>query len=246
MPYAEFVAKFSDVPEISAVIDARDLSMWRALGLDVGKNELGEVELATRFRGIDEQEFCVVDIETSGGVNSGQIIEIGAIRLRNGCEIGRFETFVAAPEVPENITQLTGISALDLIGAPSLKSALERFKIFLGEAVFVAHNVNFDYGFISHSLSRIGLGILLNRKLCTIDLARRTIASQKYGLDSLKELLGIHNAHHRALNDAISASEILKYAFAKLPFSVQTTEDLIKFSKSAPSMKINPNPSLAG
>ena len=61
--------------------------------------------------------------------------------------------------MPENITQLTGISTLDLIGAPSLKSALERFKIFLGEAVFVAHNVNFDYGFISHSLSRVGLGI---------------------------------------------------------------------------------------
>ena len=185
-----------------------------------------------------------MDIETTGGTTNGQIIEIGAIKMKNGAEIGRFESFIAASVVPENITELTGIKASDLVGAPNLLNVLERFKIFLGTSVFIAHNVNFDYGFISHSLNEIGLGILLNRKLCTIDLSRRTIASQKYGLGSLKELLGINNTHHRALNDAIAAAEIFKVCLTRLPFSIQTTEDLISFSKNAPSVKLKPEPVL--
>ena len=82
---------------------------------------------------------------------------------------------------------------------------MEQFKVFLGQSVFVAHNARFDYGFISATLEALGYGELLNRRLCTIDLARRTIASPKYGLGTLKEILGINNAHHRALNDAIAA-----------------------------------------
>ena len=55
----------------------------------------------------------------------------------------------------------------------------------------MAHNVRFDYGFISATLEALGYGELLNRKLCTIDLARRTIVSPKYGLGALKEVLNI-------------------------------------------------------
>ncbi|MCD8213520.1 MAG: DNA polymerase III subunit epsilon, partial [Campylobacter sp.] len=149
MSYQEFVMKFSDIKELTEIIDVREIEFWRTLGLDIIKNEQNEIELQTRFRDISEQEFCIVDIETSGGITSGQIIEIGAIKIQNGIETGRFQSFVSAPFVPENITQLTGISKNDLVGAPSLLSVLERFKIFLGTSVFIAHNVNFDYGFIS-------------------------------------------------------------------------------------------------
>ena len=107
--YHEFILRFSDIEEISSLIDVRDLDMWRTLGLDITRNEENEIELGTRFRDISEQEFCVVDIETTGGTTSGQIIEIGAIKMKNGVEIGRFESFVAANVVPENITELTGI-----------------------------------------------------------------------------------------------------------------------------------------
>ena len=86
----------------------------------------------------------------------------------------------------------------------------------------MAHNARFDYGFISATLEALG---------------RRTIASPKYGLGTLKEILGINNAHHRALNDAIAAAEIFKYSLQKLPSEVKTTEDLIEFSKSAKTVK---------
>ena len=235
--YADFVAATKQMDEYAELFDVRDVQMWRALGLDITRTAKNQIELKTRRNEIKDQIFCIVDIETSGGINSGQIVEIGALKLQNGETIGKFETFVYAPYVPENISELTGITAEHLKNAPSLAFVMEQFKVFLGQSVFVAHNVRFDYGFIGATLEAIGYGELLNRKLCTIDLARRTIASPKYGLGTLKELLGIDNTHHRALSDAIAAAEIFKYSLQKLPSEVKTTEDLIEFSKSAKTMK---------
>ncbi len=237
VPYADFIAATKQMDEYAELFDVRDVQMWRALGLDIIRTAKNQIELKTRRKEIKDQIFCVLDIETSGGINSGQIIEIGALKLQNGEIIGKFETFVYAPYVPENISELTGITAEHLKNAPSLAFVMEQFKVFLGQSVFVAHNVRFDYGFISATLEALGYGELLNRKICTIDLARRTIASPKYGLGTLKEILGINNAHHRALSDAIAAAEIFKYSLQKLPSEVKTTEDLIEFSKSAKTMK---------
>ena len=235
--YHDFIAKASDIAEITELFEPKDLSMWRALGIDIIKLDSGKITLKTRETDISDEIFCFVDIETNGGLSNGQIIEIGALKLQNGEIIGKFETFVYAPYVPENISELTGITAEHLKNAPSLAFVMEQFKVFLGQSVFVAHNARFDYGFISATLEALGYGELLNRKLCTIDLARRTIASPKYGLGTLKEILGINNAHHRALNDAIAAAEIFKYSLQKLPSEVKMIEDLIEFSKSAKTIK---------
>ena len=187
---------------------------------------------------IKDEIFCITDIETNGGIKEGQIIEIGAVKLKNGLIIDKFKSFIKADFIPEEISDLTGIVVSDLDNAPNLATVLEKFKLFLGTSVFVAHNVKFDYDFISKSLEKLDYGVLLNRRICTIELARRTIPSAKYGLGSLKELLGIHNAHHRALNDAISAAIIFKVSLERLPWTVQTVEDLIHFSKTAKSVKI--------
>ncbi|PSM52515.1 DNA polymerase III, epsilon subunit [Campylobacter blaseri] len=236
--YYDFIHNASNIEEIVELFDPKDFSMWRALGANVIKLDNGKITLKTRETNIEDQVFCIVDIETSGGINSGQIIEIGALKIKNKEIISKFETFIKAKEIPENITELTGISVEDVKNAPSLKNVLEKFRIFLGDSVFVAHNVEFDYGFISKSMENLGYGPLLNRRLCTINLARRTIPSKKYGLCYLKELLGIENTHHRALNDAISAFEVFKTSLKFLPWTVQSTEDLIEFSKKAPPVKI--------
>ena len=217
--------------------DVGEIENFFALGLELFERE-GHVGLATAERLLGEQEFCVVDIETTGSVRSGQIIEIGAIKLKGGEKIGHFSTLVFAPQVPPVITELTGITSAMLVGAPSLAHALSEFRRFLGQAVFVAHNVSFDFGFISTSLVSLGQPPLFNRRLCTVELARRTIESERYGLDVLKELLGIKNTHHRAYSDAISAGQILLHGFKKLPDWVHTPEDLITFSKTAPSLQL--------
>ncbi|MEE3704256.1 3'-5' exonuclease [Campylobacter sp. CX2-8023-23] len=236
--YYDFLQKAGEIKELTDIIEPRNLADWRLLGLELERLDNGKIAMPTRFRDLNEQVFCIVDIETSGGINSGQIIEIGAVKIQGGKEIGRFETLVWASEIPQNISELTGIYQFDLINAPRLANALESFRLFLADSVFVAHNVKFDYDFISISLTRLGFGMLLNRKICTIDLARRTIESNRYGLGTLKEILGIDNAHHRALNDAIAACEIFKECIKRLPWHIQSVEDLILFSKTAKILRI--------
>ncbi|CZE47117.1 DNA polymerase III subunit epsilon [Campylobacter geochelonis] len=236
--YHDFISKANEIDEICELFDPKDFSMWRALGLNVVKLDNGKITLKTRETNIEDEVFCIVDIETNGGIKNGQIIEIGAIKCQNGQIIDEFKTFVYADSIPENISVLTGIYPTDLKDAPALGSVLEKFRLFLSDSVFIAHNVKFDYDFISSSMEKFGFGMLLNRRICTIELARRTIASQKYGLGSLKEILGIENTHHRALSDAISAYEIFKTSLKAIPWTVQSTEDLIEFSKTAPSLKL--------
>jgi DNA polymerase-3 subunit epsilon len=101
----------------------------------------------------------------------------------------------------------------------------------LRDTTFVAHNVNFDYKFISIWFEKIELLEMLNRHICTIDLAKRTIKAEKFGLKTLKKYLDIKTEHHRALSDAISTTKIFEYILENLPAEVESVEDLIKFSQ---------------
>lgn len=195
-----------------------------------------KVLLKTAKALISEQTFCIVDIETNGShVNKGhQIIEIGAVKYKGGEILDKYESLVYAKTIPEYIQEVTNITPLMLEDAPVLKTVLEEFKLFLEDDVFVAHDIKFDYNFISNSFEKYDLGKLENRKLCTIDLARRTIKAERYGLKFLKESLNIDiDNHHRAYSDALSTTYILEMAFKNLDEKVKTVEDLIYFSKSA-------------
>ncbi len=133
------------------------------------------VRLKTRTTPIKEQKFCIIDIETNGSkVQNGQIIEIAAIKIKNGEIIDSYESLVYAKEIPEYIQEVTNITPNMLKGAPTLKDVLLEFRIFLEDTVFVAHDIKFDYNFISGSMELYNYGKLENRKLCTIDLAKRT------------------------------------------------------------------------
>ncbi len=186
----------------------------------------------TRFTDYKDETFCIVDIETNGNSpQNDQIIELGAIKYKNGKVIDRFESFVYCNFVPDYIQKITHISQNDLIGAPKLKDILSIFKRFIANSVFIAHNVRFDYNFISGSLQKYGFEELLNRRLCTIALAKKTIESEKYGLSYLKEQLHIDTGdHHRAYADALSALKIFEISLKNIPEEVKTTEDLIEFS----------------
>jgi DNA polymerase-3 subunit epsilon len=209
-----------------------------ARGFPIGENK-DKVFLKTAKTSYKDQEFVIVDIETNGSKPfNSQIIEIGAIKYKNGEILDRFESFVYAKELPEYITKLTGITADDLAYAPSQKEVLKKFKEFLKDSVFVAHNVNFDFNFLSDKLEEMGFEKLANRKLCTIDLAKKTIQSQKYGLKFLSESLGIDTlVHHRAYADALTALRVLEIAFKNVPKDIETTEVLIEFSKSGKKAK---------
>lgn len=226
---------FFDNPEL-------EFELLISNGLPLEFDDENNVYLKTSKTSIEEQTFCIVDIETNGSsVTKGfQIIELGAVKYRNGEIIDKFESLVYAKSIPEYIQEVTNINPEMLEDAPVIETVLREFKLFLEDDVFVAHNIKFDYGFISDSFEKYDLGKLQNRKLCTIDLARRTIESEKYGLRALKETLNIEvDNHHRAYYDALATTYILEESIKSLDRNiVETSEDLIKFSFSSKTKQI--------
>ena len=88
---------------------------------------------------ISEEIFCIVDIETNGGhVNKGhQIIELGAVKYKNGEIIDKYESLVYAKDIPKYIQEVTNITPSMLENAPVISTVLEEFKLFLEDDVFV-------------------------------------------------------------------------------------------------------------
>ena len=189
----------------------------------------------TFFTPFSKQRYCIVDIETNGSKpGTSQVIEIGAVMLEDGKIVDRLESFVECAYLPEHITKITGIEPMDLVDAPTRKEALTSLRHFMGDAVFVAHNAKFDYGFLNASFDRFGLGNIGNLVLCSIELAKRTFESPRYGLAYLNESLGFDDhTHHRAYSDALSAMKVMQKSFETLPSYIQTTNDLLNFAKSS-------------
>jgi len=229
--YKHIAIKYTTLLEDSDTI----FILLQASGYPIEQEEDGRYRLETYFTPYEEQRYCVIDIETNGSKpGTSQVIEIGAVMLQNGEVIDRFETFVECAYLPEYITKITGIEPTDLIGAPSRRAALTKLRHFMGDAVFVAHNANFDYTFLTASFNRFGLGDIGNPKLCTIDLARRTFESERYGLAYLIDFLEIETAtHHRAYSDAVCAAKVMEKSLETLPEYVVTTDDLLRFSISS-------------
>src|SRR3970282_2285955 len=109
--------------------------------------------------------FCVLDIETTGGVAADLgITEIGAIRYVGGEVERTFHTLVnPGLPIPPAITSLTGITHYMLIGAPKLAEALPALLEFIGDAVIVGHNVRYDMGYLHAAAEAHGYGRLPNR-----------------------------------------------------------------------------------
>ncbi len=230
--YVEIVNKHTTLLEDSDTI----FILLQASGYPISFCETEECyRLETYFSAYDTQRYCIIDIETNGSKpGTSQVIEIGAIMVQNGEVIDRFESFVECAFLPEYISKITGIEHTDLIGAPTRKEALTKLRHFMGDAIFVAHNANFDYGFLNASFERFGLGNIGNPKLCTIELARRTFESERYGLAFLIDFLGIETAtHHRAFSDAVCAGKVMDKSLETLPEYVKSADELLRFSISS-------------
>ena len=114
-----------------------------------------------------------VDIETTGGsYRTSRVLEVAAIRYENGVETAQFSTLLN-PEtyIPSSITRLTGISDGMVVDAPVFnRIADELYELFEG-AVFVAHNVRFDYSFLKQEFASVGIDFS-PKLLCTVRLSR--------------------------------------------------------------------------
>jgi DNA polymerase III subunit epsilon len=162
---------------------------------------------------LDQADFVVVDLETTGGRPApGSIIEIGAYRMHGRQILEPFQNLVKPRmRIPRFIARLTSISDEMVAAAPPIEEVLPRFRAFLGDAVMVAHNAQFDHAFLDFEFRRLfGIG-LLNPVLCTLRMARRLLPSvRRRRLDLLAEHFGLSTAgRHRGLGDARMAAELL-------------------------------------
>ncbi|MCB0567679.1 MAG: GIY-YIG nuclease family protein [Phaeodactylibacter sp.] len=157
--------------------------------------------------------YAIVDLETTGGrAARDKIIEI-AIVLHDGAQIIDTYSSLINPEcyVPYGITQLTGITQDMVQGAPRFYEVARKVVEMTEDAIFVAHNVRFDYSFLREEFGR--LGFTYSRKnLCTVRLSRKAFPGlPSYSLGNLIRSLDIEvDNRHRALDDALATAEILR------------------------------------
>ncbi|HEX4600741.1 MAG TPA: 3'-5' exonuclease, partial [Gemmatimonadales bacterium] len=131
---------------------------------------------------LDACRFAVVDVETTGTSprHGGRVVEIAVVELAQGTDGADapviYETLVN-PERPiaPVVTRLTGISDRAVQHAPRFADVAQGVLGALAGAVFVAHHVRFDWGFVAAELGRVSGLLLAGPRLCTVRLARRLV-----------------------------------------------------------------------
>lgn len=171
------------------------------------------------------QPMVFVDIETNG-LNHirGRVIEVAAIRVEEDRITRVFNQLIdPGTELPYYITNLTGITTNDLKGAQTFRSVARELHDILSGAVFVAHNVRFDYSFLKQEFKRAGL-TFLPRQLCTVKLSRTLYPDQKsHKLQSLIDRHGFaYQKRHRAYDDAHVLWQFVRHVQANFPTEAVT------------------------
>jgi DNA polymerase III subunit epsilon len=146
-----------------------------------------------------------VDIETTGAsCLTSRVLEVGAIRVENNKVVATYKQMIDPEEaIPPFITRLTGIREEDVWGAPAFRDAAGDIEQLFADAIFVAHNVGFDYGFIKEEFKRLRINFNHDR-LCTVRLSRSLYPDERsHKLDEVIRRHGYQVSNrHRALDDA--------------------------------------------
>lgn len=187
---------------------------------------------------LDQLEFAVVDLETTGLVPSEHhILQIGVVVSDStGRELGSWNTFVKPPGWPFaklGPRNVHGISNAQLWRAPRLDRALRRLAELLEGRVFTAHNVDFDLTFLDHDSRAHGVALPDSPVVCTLSLSRSLDPSfsRSHRLGDLCTHYGITlERAHDALEDARATSQLLPHLIGES--GVSSSAEL--FERSAP------------
>jgi DNA polymerase III epsilon subunit family exonuclease len=185
--------------------------------------------------------FVVLDLETSGGAPhlGAHITEIGAVKVRGGEVLGKFQTFVnPGSPIPDFITALTGITDEMVSSSPRIAEVFPMLLEFLGaenETVFVAHNAPFDLSFlkaaaVAHEYQWPKFTVIDTAKIARRILTRDEVANCKLG--TLAEFFDTEvTPNHRALDDALATVDVLHALIGRAAgFGISTLEELKDFS----------------
>lgn len=177
--------------------------------------------------------YVVFDLETTGfSPKNDAIIEIGAVKIKNGVIIDNFSEFVNPRRaIPYKITELTGITEDMVRDAKSIHDVLPRFLEFIGDAVVVAHNASFDCSFIAKNSNDLGLEFSPT-VVDTVQVCRFLYPELKsVKLNIVAKYLGIKlESHHRAVDDAKATADILLECIKKIKEDLEI-ETLLELNK---------------
>ncbi len=164
------------------------------------------------------ESYVAFDIETTGLGRNEEIIEIGAVRVRDRRPVAKFNTLVRSKKsVPYQIQEITGISDIELCGAPKIDEVMPSFLDFIGDDILLGHNiVSFDSKFICREAANIGIN-LKNPLFDTLTYAK---SLKKLGVPmppslSLSVLCQVfkieREAEHRAYDDALANAKVFYF-----------------------------------
>lgn len=154
---------------------------------------------------MNHRPLVFIDIETTGASHhSSRVLEIGALRVENNKIVKKYKQLVNPDEhVPSFITGLTGITNEHVWNMPKFADVASDIEDIFTDAIFIAHNVAFDYSFIKTEFKRIGIAFNKDR-LCTVRLSRALYPAQRS--HRLDEVIRVHGyevqSRHRAYDDA--------------------------------------------
>ncbi len=162
--------------------------------------------------------YAIIDVETTGGqARYERITEIAIVRHDGQRVLDTFSTLIN-PErsIPWHITGITGISDDMVANAPKFYEVAKQIVQITEGAIFVAHNVTFDYSFVREEFARLGF-LFSRRQLCTVRLARRVFPGiHSYSLSNLKQHFGIYaERSHRALDDTLATVKLFEMMLAE-------------------------------
>ena len=152
-----------------------------------------------------DQLFAVIDVETTGGgINGNRLTEICIVLMCGNQVIDKFSSLInPEKEIPRQITALTGIDNIMVSDAPKFYEVAKQVEEMTRDAIFVAHNVNFDYNVLRNEFKELGFDYS-RRKLCTVRLSRKLIPGLfSYSLGRLCDSINIPISNrHRAAGDS--------------------------------------------
>ena len=174
--------------------------------------------------------YCVLDLETTGfSFRTEKITEIGIMKVKNGEVIDEFECFVNPEKpIPQRVVEVTHITDDMVKDAETIDKVLPKVLDFIGDSVIVAHNADFDVGFLKYNAKQLGLS-LENTYLDTLRLAKELFPDyKKYKLGVIAENLGIEVlVAHRALDDVDTTVKVFKVMIEKLKAKgAETLDDI--------------------
>ena len=176
--------------------------------------------------------YCVLDLETTGfSFRTEKITEVGIMKVKNGEVIDEFSCFVNPEKpIPQRVVEVTNITDDMVKDAETIDKVMPKVLEFVGDSVLVAHNADFDIGFLKYNANQLGLS-LDNTYLDTLRLAKDLFPDfKKYKLGKIAEYLGIKvEVAHRALDDVDTTVKVLNVMLKMLKEKgVETLDDITK------------------